>query len=65
MFPQMLELMYFTESQGLPSVSVESHKMNNHFRVASLTQDWIKMKNRALSMKFQVESLVTKLQLVS
>lgn len=38
MLPQMLELMYFTESQALPSVSVESHKMSYHFHVASLAR---------------------------
>ena len=64
MFPWMLELMYFTESQDLPSVSVEPHKMN-HFHIASHTQGWMKMKNRALSMKYKVESLITELQLVS
>lgn len=52
MFPQMLELIYFTESQDLPVISVVAHKMNHHFHIASLTQGWMKKKNRALSVKY-------------
>lgn len=65
MFPQMLELICFTGTKDLPIVSVIPHKMNHHFHISSLTEGCWKMKTRTLSMKYQVESLVTKLLLVS